>query len=192
MKTKYIVLALVLLLLGNAFALTVELNAPSEVAPGKQISTQIILSGKADIADIGVILPSGFKFDSWKVYGVEKNKVNVSNEIVYGKKMVHFQIKGINGKITLETNFVANSSGKLDFVVTYKEGNFTSMAYKSTYIKIKESVCGNGICEPGENMFNCPVDCGPQKANYILIIAIAIIAIAGVSYWMIRRWKRVY
>ncbi len=192
MKMKYVSLALILLLIGNTFALTVELNAPNEVASGKQISTQIVLSGKADVVDVGVILPKGFKMTSWNIYGIEKSNVNVSNEMVYDKKMVHFQIKNVDGKVTLETNFITNSSGKLDFVVTYKEGNFTSMAYKSAYIKITEFVCGNGVCEPGENIFNCPVDCGPQKLNYILIIAFAIIAIGGVTYWMIRRWKRVY
>ena len=106
MKMKYVSLALILLLIGNTFALTVELNAPNEVASGKQISTQIVLSGKADVVDVGVILPKGFKMASWNIYGIEKSNVNVSNEMVYDKKMVHFQIKNVDGKVTLETNLL--------------------------------------------------------------------------------------
>jgi len=42
--------------------------------------------------------------------------------------------------------------------------------------EVKRPVCGNGICEPGENILNCPKDC-LSKATVINAVLVAIIVV---------------
>ncbi len=189
---KAILFGIILILFSSVYALNIELQNPTNVASNKVFSTYLILTGGADNVDVGIIIPENVEMKSWEILGMPKEDVTFTKEEVRGEPMLHFKMNAVPDKITLKVDFVTNETTKIKYVVTYKKGNFTSLAYKEANIKIKEAVCGNGICEPGENSINCPVDCGTEKTNYILIIIIAIIAVGGVSYWLWRRVKNVH
>ena len=187
---KEIMLVGLVLLIGISYGITFDVKAPEYVAPNSNVSTQLVMQGSADVVDVGIVVPKGITLNSWDIYGLPKSNVNYTVEEVYGKTMYHFKINNVDKQSTLVTYFKVTSSGKLDYVITYKYGNFTSMAYKSSYIKLKEAVCGNGICEPGETPYNCPTDCSiNEKTNYLLITVIAILAVSGLGYWIYRKHK---
>lgn len=68
--------------------------------------------------------------------------------------------------------------------------------FKSNIITVKtqdhQIVCGNGICEPTESIFTCPVDCLPafwQRYQGYIIISISVVAIIIIAYFGFRRRK---
>ena len=118
--------------------------------------------------------------------------------IVSPKKFENIELKG--NVTTIEIVFYFNEtelaqqitalikkiSGKISIKVTHMGAVYLRYipvdisVYKGVPPPPVTAVCGNGICEPGENWLNCPEDCGGEriiKGLIILVIAIILIMI---------------
>ena len=188
---KVIPFIIFLLIIGISFSLGTEIKMPNETGVNSTVLSSIKLTGNADKVDLALIVPSGWTLESWNVYGIPKENVNFTYENLNGKKIPHFKIKDLVSEATFSLYFKIKESGKLESIVTYQKDNNSGFSIASKSLKIKYSTCGNGICEPGENAKNCPVDCGTKKTNYIVLVGLSTIIIVGIGYWLWRR-KHVY
>ena len=117
--------------------------------------------------------PTTLKFD----YSME-----LMPYIIYPKKGQNIDIQGYGNTTTIDIIFYTNQTleqeitalikkitGKLSFKVEYLGSIY--VRYIPVEISIHKEVplppifpiCGNGICEPGENWITCPEDCGGES-----------------------------
>jgi len=120
--------------------------------------------------------------------------------IVSPKKFENIELKG--NVTTIEIVFCFNEtelaqqitalikkiSGKISIKVTHMGAVYLRYIpvdisiYKGVPPPPVTAVCGNGICEPGENWLNCPEDCGGERIiKGLIIFVIACILIIAVA-----------
>ena len=187
---KLILMAIALIIIGSSFAFNVIVNLPTQVGKNSSVSAYIKLNGSADKVDIGVIMPNSWKLSSWDVYGIPKFNAKLKYEDMNGSKVPHLMISNVVEQGEIKLNFVQSNGGTLKFIITYKSGSDTGFFFVNKSVKVKSVICGNGICEPGENSQNCPVDCQVAKhTSYLSLIALTILIIGGIGFWIWRRYK---
>ncbi len=189
---KIIVLLILFGIISYGFSLKMEVNTPTQVGINSTISTQIKLIGNADRADIGIILPKGWKLLSWSVYGIPKESVYLKYENLNGTKVPHLMMGKIVQEAEINAIIKPTTNGKMEFILTYQENGDSGFSMTTKNVEIKSAICGNGICEKGENPTNCAVDCQvKQHTEYVSLIALTGLIIAGIGFWIWRR-KNVY
>ena len=188
---EIIISAILLLMIGFAFSVNVAIQMPNETGVNSTVRSNIELTGNADKMDLALIVPSGWTLESWNVYGIPKEDVNLTYENLNGKMVPHFRVKDLVSQATFSLYFKIKNSGKLESIVTYIKNNNSGFSVASKNVQVKYTTCGNGVCEPGENANNCPVDCGSQKTNYIALVGLSAIILVGIGYWLWRR-KNLY
>ncbi|HDD44267.1 MAG TPA: hypothetical protein ENG63_05340 [Candidatus Desulfofervidus auxilii] len=118
--------------------------------------------------------------------------------IVSPKKYANIELKGNVTTINITfcinetelaqqiTALIKKISGKISIKVTHMGAVYLRYIpvdisiYKGVPPPPVTPVCGNGICEPGENWLNCPEDCGGEriiKGLIFLVVAIILIVI---------------
>ena len=186
---EIIALTILFLIIGLAFSLGVEIQMPNETGQNSTILSNVKLVGSADKLDLALIVPSGWTLESWNVYGIPKENVNFTYENLNGKRIPHFSMNNLVDEATFSLYFNVKEKGKLESIVTYIKNNNSGFSIASKNLGIKYSTCGNGVCEPGENANNCPVDCSAKKINYFVLIGLSAVILVGIGYWL---WKRKY
>ncbi len=174
-------------------ALNLNVIAPNNFVSGKPVSIVVKINGSADKADLGVIPPKGFIVSKINIKGLSPLLYSISNEKVRENNMTHIKMNNVKYPVIITITYNNTHNGEIKFILTYKKGNKTDLIFKDIKLMSKTgTICGNGICEPGENSMNCPTDCKiTEKTNYISVLVISIIAVAGTGYWLWRR-KHVY
>jgi len=87
------------------------------------------------------------------------------------------------------TTLIKRISGKISIKVTHMGAIYLRYipvdisVYKGVPPPPTTSVCGNGVCEPGENWLNCPEDCGGER----IIKGLIILVISGVIIMIVTK-----
>jgi len=87
------------------------------------------------------------------------------------------------------TTLIKRISGKISIKVTHMGAVYLRYVpvdisiYKGVPPPPPTAVCGNGVCEPGENWLNCPEDCGGER----IIRGLVILVITGIIIMIVTR-----
>ena len=87
------------------------------------------------------------------------------------------------------TTLIKRVSGKISIKVTHMGAIYVRYVpvdisiYKGVPPPPTTSVCGNGVCEPGENWLNCPEDCGGER----IVKGLIVLVISGVIIMIVTK-----
>ncbi len=162
---------------------TVSVNFPRRSHSGNL--NQFTIYGKSNVKfDVVVFLPPEMKLIKWNVNASQANYWFESKEYKYKGRLwnaYHWYFYKGNYKLTFYS-ITPNETKDLDILViwTDENGNFKEIDKKFLAYtgNIPPPICGNGICEPGENFFTCPSDCG-GVVSYITIALLIIGLVVG-------------
>ena len=145
--------------------------------------------GEEDIATIIAIklLPSSSLNNTFLIIqlpaGVSFN--NVKFDSSYGQK-------DLNGALGIEFSEITSAGKTVNLALPGRYDINTLEIYASPSLDIlsalisEETKCGNGRCEAGESLDNCPSDCPPVGKAIAWVIGIIIVAAVGI--WAIWRF----
>ena len=182
---KYIIAILLLSIFSISFSTYVNPIFPRRAHSETNNKFQVLCNSNTSF-DVIVFLPPNMKINKWNVNSSEFNYWFESKYYNYKGKdwnAYHWHFKGGNYKIEFfSTSPEVNKD--LDILVLWmdKNGNFKEidkrfMVYTGN---VPPPICGNGICENGENFFTCPSDCG-GVLSYVSIILLGIGLVLGIS-----------
>ncbi len=188
-------LLLAVLLVSASFGFNYTIHFPEYLHANTLINSTLNVSSTQKF-DIVILLPSDFKFKWQNVstsefnYWFETKKYSYEGVQWLGLHW-HFN-KG--GNYTIAFSFLTPNVDRLDryeMIYTTQNGTFGK---KVVLIRIYTGnapppICGNGVCEPGENPFLCPSDCG-GTVSYVIDILIIVGIALGISSFMIWYLKK--
>ncbi len=186
---KFAIPLLVLLVaLPFVYGFDVSIKTPSVVDYSNVFYVNIVISpGNETAFDVVALLPTSWEITNWtsnvgNIFAEHRNTQYLGEDV----SAFRWKFNNINQNVTLTAKVLPKSVGKnrLMFVWTYPQG-FNSNEFM---VNVK-TVCGNNICEPGENIFNCPADCQrfPQMFWVVVLLIATGITIAGIMY---REYKK--
>lgn len=179
---KAIIPIMFLAILSLASGFEFSADVPQNVDYPKSFSINIQINpGNETTFDLVALFPVGWTVTNWSA-SVEGVSLEHRDTTYMGEDVSAFRWRfdDVSGNVSLNVKVMPSGFGdKISFVWVYPNG-FSSQEFG---IKMK-AVCGNGICEPGENIFTCPSDCPyfPQMFWVVVLLIATGIAVAGVIY----------
>ncbi|MCD6575719.1 MAG: hypothetical protein J7K73_01005 [Nanoarchaeota archaeon] len=179
---KAIIPLIFLTVLSLASGFEFSATIPENVNYSEPFSINIHINpGNETTFDLVALFPVGWTVTNWSA-NFEDVSLEHRDTTYLGEDVSAFRWRfdDVTGDVNLNIKVMPSGLGnKVSFVWVYPSG-FSSQEFG---IKMN-AVCGNGICEPGENIFTCPSDCPyfPQMFWVIVLLIATGIAVAGIIY----------
>ena len=182
---KYIFALLILLVFSFSFSTYVNPEFPRRSHSEVNNKFQI-LCGSNTSFDVIVFLPPNMKISKWDVNSSEFNYWFESKYYNYKGSYwnaYHWHFKQGDYRVVFYSTS-PNIDRDLNILVLWmdKDGNFKEINKKFMVYtgNIPPPICGNGVCEKGENFFTCPSDCG-GIVSYVSIVLLGVGTVLGIS-----------
>ncbi len=194
---KTVILLTIAMLVGSVFGLNLTNNIPEYMPANTTIYANLNVNSSNKF-DVVILLPHDFTFLKQSVNASQFNYWFEEKMYKYkGSEWVglhwHFNTPG-NYEISLI--FIPPYVDRLDkyeIIYTTETGEFSE---KIIPIRIYTGnapppICGNGVCEPGENMFTCPSDCGGTVSYVMDILIVVGVALSAsvIMLWYMKHKK---
>ncbi len=194
-KFGFLLLAILLFSAGFAFNLSVKI--PEYMHANSEVNSTIIVNSSEKF-DIVILLPKDFSFVNQKIntsefnYWFEYKRYNYEGKSWIG---LHWHIRK-PGNYSISFVFTTPNVDRLDkyeVIYTTESGEFGK---NTTLIRVYTGnapppICGNGVCEPGENAFLCPSDCGgviSYVMDILIIVGVSLTA-SSIMIWYLKKQK---
>ncbi|MCD6547545.1 MAG: hypothetical protein J7K22_03265 [Nanoarchaeota archaeon] len=187
---KLVFFALMFFMFSIAYSkVSVQTNIPERLTYKVPVNMIINISSDSQKYDVALITPIG-----WDViwYNVSTSSGFDKKDSLYlGQESTVFRwiFRNVSEKnVYINLSFVPLSTGEFKVYVLWTyPGGFSSKEFKVSLTP----VCGNYICEPGESVFICPIDCGLFSKTFLVLILIAatFIVVSGVLYQEYIKYK---
>lgn len=158
MKT-IIYLLTFLFLIASVFGATVRRDMPSRIEPGKELTVTFRITD-ATIGKVFTLedkIPTEFKIKEWSVIGAQETKDKISTRFQGNRYGWSFTPATSTVKIIYKIDIPSTASGDYNFDAVWFDP--TGQSRNTKTLTVKPVVCGDGVCESGENYNNCPSDC---------------------------------
>jgi len=189
---KFLWIFLFLIFLGISHAyVSVEPHIPSKIQAKEPVMIVIDFDSNEPF-DVIVLFDKSFEILNWEVSNVSKPRYTFEfKEYTYKekeRKSYHWGFPPSTGHIFITIRQPESGDYQINTIITHK-GGFVAKDYKISAVPILKEIkptCGNGICEPGEDLNSCPVDCRggrvispPPFLSTILLLLALMLALTG-------------
>jgi len=157
------------------------------------VHVKINSTGKFDVV---ILIPEDFHFEGQNIdvgelaYYFETKGYSYEGRDWIG---LHWHVRK-GGNVLINFTFTTPNADKVEkyeFIYTTESGDFgKKVQLIRVYTgEVPPPICGNGVCEPGENFFLCPADCGGMKSYVldVLIILGVVLSSASVMIWYMKK-----
>lgn len=188
-KVSVVILLLLFLVTAVSAQPNVERSAPMTAVLNDTITVTLKVEAKDPQTALDVIefLPQGWEVVSWDVSNYNKSLVTyeyASQRTFAGKdrSAAHWGLTNVFGDVTItyQTKAVTGVYAEFITVWTYPEGFSSKTSLATVLPKAGVPYCGNGMCDTGENIFNCPQDCPVATQIRVFPIDLTLLAVFSI------------